>query len=171
MWPINASHCSMLGLTRNGCDSKQTLFPKSRRDCRRRQSERDSSETTRAFPAVTGRPASSPPVFKRASNTDSNVVFPSFHWLVSNVTLPDARYPSHTQLVGGSGASSGSPGHVSGGKGQISGRVGSASGYGSGASTGNMAAILSFTGTGERNTSFNMKSWSDMELGSGFSVW
>jgi hypothetical protein len=50
-----------------------------------------SSLTTTARPARNGSPASSPPDFKRDSNTASKVVLPDFHTLVSKVTAPGRR--------------------------------------------------------------------------------
>jgi hypothetical protein len=50
-----------------------------------------SSLTTTARPARTGKPASTPPFFRRASKTDSSVDLPDFHMLVNKVTAPGRR--------------------------------------------------------------------------------
>src|SRR5258708_37668635 len=46
-----------------------------------------------------GGPASAPPAFILASRTDRSVVLPIFHRLVSRVTFPAARKPSHSQAT------------------------------------------------------------------------
>src|SRR6266851_3111787 len=50
---------------------------------------------------ATRRPASSPPALILASKTESSVVLPIFHRLVSSVIFPAARKPCHSQFAVG----------------------------------------------------------------------
>ena len=81
-------HSVFVGFPAKGRQKRLTSLVMSSLRQRSSQASDSSSVKTAAWPTVTGRPASSPPISMRARSTDIRVVFPDFHWLVRRVILP-----------------------------------------------------------------------------------
>ena len=80
---ISASFHMDLGWAVKGRHKRSTWSRMPRCWKRGRQSASLSLEMMKAWPAATGKPANGPPCCMRAKSSDTRVVLPDFHWLVS----------------------------------------------------------------------------------------